>query len=85
MDEVKREIESVGGVYGVHNVHLWTPCSNINVLDAHGYYCETDARRFEEIKAEINRRPEKFRIRHSTLEFEWHKCGGCRIVQELRD
>lgn len=35
-DEVKREIESVGGVYGVHNVHLWTLCSNINVLDAHG-------------------------------------------------
>lgn len=53
VDEVIREVESVGGVNGVHNVHLRTPCSNIKVLDAHVYCCETDGRRFEEIKAEI--------------------------------
>ncbi len=41
-EAVIRDIESVAGVDGVHNVHLWSLCSNINVLDAHVYSCETD-------------------------------------------
>ena len=49
-EEVIRDIESVAGVDGVHNVHLWSLCSNINVLDAHVYSCETDLRKLEEIK-----------------------------------
>lgn len=84
-NEVLQEMESVPGVEGVHNVHLWSLCSNINVLDAHVYSCETDVRKIEEIKAEIKHRLEKFRIRHSTLEFECRKCDDCRPHQELRD
>jgi cobalt-zinc-cadmium efflux system protein len=83
--EVIREIESVAGVDGVHNVHLWSLCSNINVLDAHVYSCETDLHKLEEIKQEIKHRLEKYRIRHSTLEFECRECEDCRIVRELRD
>lgn len=84
-DEVIREIESVDGVDGVHNVHLWSLCSNINVLDAHIYSCETDARQIERIKTEIKHRLEKFRIGHSTLEFECSECDDCRRIRELRD
>ena len=78
-------MESVPGVDGVHDVHLWSLCSNINVLDAHVYSSVTDLRRLEEIKQEIKKRLEKFRIRHSTLEFESRECPDCRVVQELRD
>jgi len=84
-EEVIREIESVAGVDGVHNVHLWSLCSNINVLDAHVYSCEMDLHKLEAIKQEIKQRLEKYRIRHSTLEFECCECGDCRIVRELRD
>jgi cobalt-zinc-cadmium efflux system protein len=84
-EDVIGEIESVAGVDGVHNVHLWSLCSNINVLDAHVYCCETDTHRLEEIKTAIKLRLEKYRIRHSTLEFECCECGDCRIVRELRD
>jgi len=84
-EAVIRDIESVAGVDGVHNVHLWSLCSNINVLDAHVYSCETDLHKLEEIKLEIKHRLEKYRIRHSTLEFECCECGDCRIVRELRD
>ncbi len=84
-EEVIREIESVAGVDGVHNVHLWSLCSNINVLDVHVYSCETDLHKLEAIKQEIKHRLEKYRIRHSTLEFECCECGDCRIVRELRD
>jgi cobalt-zinc-cadmium efflux system protein len=83
--EVIREMESVPGVGGVHNVHLWSLCSNISVLDAHVYSCETDVHRLEEVREEIKHRLEKFRIRHSTLEFECRECADCRIVRELRD
>ena len=84
-EAVIRDIESVAGVDGVHNVHLWSLCSNINVLDAHVYSCETDLHKLEAIKQEIKHRLEKYRIRHSTLEFECCECGDCRIVRELRD
>ena len=84
-EAVIRDIESVAGVDGVHNVHLWSLCSNINVLDAHVYSCETDVHRLESIKEEIKHRLEKYRFRHSTLEFECCECGDCRIVRELWD
>jgi cobalt-zinc-cadmium efflux system protein len=84
-EEVIREMESVAGVEGVHNVHLWSLCSNINVLDAHVYSCDTDARNLEAIKTEIKHRLEKFKIRHSTLEFECRECADCRPHRELRD
>jgi cobalt-zinc-cadmium efflux system protein len=84
-EDVMADIESVEGVDGVHNVHLWSLCSNINILDAHVYSCETDTHRLEAIKTEIKHRLEKYRIRHSTLEFECRECEDCRIVRELRD
>jgi len=85
IDDVIRTITSVPGVAGVHNIHLWSLCSNINVLDAHVYSCETDAKKLEAIKEEIKHRLEAFRIGHSTLEFECHECEDCRPVRELRD
>ena len=85
MDEVIHDMESVAGVAGVHNVHLWSLCSNINVLDAHVYSDETDVRKLECIKEEIKHRLEKYRIRHSTLEFECRECGDCTRVRSLRD
>jgi cobalt-zinc-cadmium efflux system protein len=84
-DNVIRDIESVPGVDGVHNVHLWSLCSNINVLDAHVYSCETDVRRLDGIKEEIKHRLEKYRIKHSTLEFECEECRDCRVIRQLRD
>jgi cobalt-zinc-cadmium efflux system protein len=84
-EEVIRKMESVEGVDGVHNVHLWSLCSNINVLDAHVYSTETDARKLECIKKEIKNRLEEYKIRHSTLEFEYRECEDCQRVRILKD
>jgi cobalt-zinc-cadmium efflux system protein len=83
--DVIAAMESVPGVSGVHNVHLWTLCSNINVLDAHVYCCESDPEVQETIKAEIRHRLEAFRIGHSTLEFECRECSDARIFRALKD
>lgn len=73
-DNVIREMESVPGVEGVHDVHIWSLSSSIFVLDAHVYSCERDAHRIGKIKREIKERLERFRILHSTLEFECEEC-----------
>jgi cobalt-zinc-cadmium efflux system protein len=78
-DEVIRMIESVPGVAGVHDVHIWSLSSHIYVLDAHVYSCEPDLTRIEQVKGEIKRRLELFQILHSTLEFECEECRNAGI------
>jgi cobalt-zinc-cadmium efflux system protein len=73
-DKVIREILSVPGVLGVHDVHIWSLSSSIRVMDAHIYSCEQEAKENEKIKREIKSRLERFRIYHSTLEFECEEC-----------
>jgi len=84
-DAVVADMTSVKGVDGVHHVHLWSLCSDINVLDAHVYSCERDAEKIEQMKQEIKERLKKYRILHSTLEFECEECKDCAIVQHIMD
>lgn len=86
-DSVIREMESVPGVAGVHDLHIWSLSSHILVLDAHVYCCEPDVVRIEEIKREIKHRLEQFGILHSTLEFECVECrqrgsAACTLLPE---
>ncbi len=82
-DAMVRDMESVPGVDGVHDIHVWALCSHVNVLDAHIYSCERDIDRRDAIKEELKRHLEKFNIRHSTLEFECEECQDCRLVREV--
>jgi cobalt-zinc-cadmium efflux system protein len=86
-DEVIREITSVPGVKGVHDIHIWSLSSSIRVMDAHIFSCERDVMKNEEIKHEIKRRLGHFRIYHTTLEFECEECRdagnhACVLVRE---
>ena len=80
-DAVVADMTTVSGVEGVHHVHLWSLCSDINVLDAHVYSCERDVEKIEQMKQEIKDRLKKYRILHSTLEFECEECKDCAVVQ----
>jgi cobalt-zinc-cadmium efflux system protein len=84
-DAVIADMTSVNGVDGVHHVHLWSLCSDINVLDAHVYSCERDVEKVEQMKLEIKKRLKKYRILHSTLEFECDECKDCAIVQHIKE
>jgi len=79
-DAVVADMTGVNGVDGVHHVHLWSLSSDINVLDAHVYTCERDVGKIELIKREIKERLKKYRILHSTLEFECEECKECTLV-----
>ncbi|MCX6691502.1 MAG: cation diffusion facilitator family transporter [Methanoregula sp.] len=82
---VVADMTSVKGVDGVHHVHLWSLCSDINVLDAHVYSCEHDVERIEQMKQEIKERLEMYRILHSTLEFECNECKDCALVGQIKE
>ena len=82
-DAVVADMSSVSGVDGVHHVHLWSLCSDINVLDAHVYSCEKDVEKIDLIKREIKQRLKKYRILHSTLEFECNECKECALVEHI--
>ena len=84
-DAVVADMTTVKGVDGVHHVHLWSLCSDINVLDAHVYSCEKDVEKIETIKQEIKERLKKYQILHSTLEFECYECKDCALVENIQD
>jgi len=80
-DKLIRDIESVKGVESIHDVHLWSLCSNINILDAHIFTTETNVDRVEEIKREIKKCLRKYNVKHATLEFEWTECSSGEICK----
>ena len=82
-DAVVADMTTVKGVDGVHHVHLWSLCSDINVLDAHVYSCERDVEKIEQMKQEIKERLKKYQILHSTLEFECEECKDCALVEHI--
>ncbi|MCF6324022.1 MAG: cation diffusion facilitator family transporter [Gammaproteobacteria bacterium] len=77
VDEVVEVIESIEGVLNIHHLHLWQLDEHNNALEAHvviGDFGETESVKVL-IKAELGR---KFKITHSTLEFEVDHCNqGC--------
>jgi len=81
-DEVIQDILQVKGVQGVHHVHLWSLCSNINVIDAHIYTRVKLLSEIEKIKKEIKRKLKKYNIKHATFEFE---CEECIIPDEITE
>jgi len=73
-NDVIKDIERVKGVEGTHNVHLWSLCSNINIIDAHIFTNEPNMAKIEGMKEKIKKNLEKYNIKHATLEFECEEC-----------
>ena len=83
-DDVIKDIERVKGVQGAHNVHLWTLCSNINIIDAHVFTNEPKTSNIELIKNKIKKNLEKYNIKHVTLEFECKECIEKDKIKKLK-
>ncbi|MCL7474824.1 MAG: cation diffusion facilitator family transporter [ANME-2 cluster archaeon] len=73
-------VNSIDGVQDIHDIHLWSVCSNIHALSAHilvgdMHVCDT----VDLIDAINNVLAEKFNITQTTFQFESIECGRLLI------
>jgi cobalt-zinc-cadmium efflux system protein len=77
--ELVAAMQSVDGVTEIHHLHLWEIDEEHRALEAHVVVAASHLNRWLEIKHEIKRRlDERFRIQHSTLEFESQDEEACQ-------
>jgi cobalt-zinc-cadmium efflux system protein len=88
LDELTTELQSISGVREIHHVHLWEIDEHHRALEAHVVVDDEHIGRWTEIKQEIKLRlGERFRINHSTVEFESigeDACLPCRPAGSQR-
>jgi cobalt-zinc-cadmium efflux system protein len=76
LDKLTEDISSVEGVEGIHDLHVWSICSNVHALNAHLLVSAMSVKDTEKLTAEINRNlSEKYNITHTTLQYECTDCG----------
>lgn len=76
VEEMLDELRKIKGVKDVHHLHLWTITSGINAMSAHvlidDLLISSSAYILKEIKSLLHN---KYRIEHSTIQFECKFCG----------
>jgi cobalt-zinc-cadmium efflux system protein len=76
MDELLDELRKIQGVKEVHHIHLWTITSGINAMSAHvlidDRLISSSAHILKEIKSLLRN---KYKMEHSTIQFECESCG----------
>lgn len=83
-DNLVSDLEKIDSVEGIHDIHLWSICSNLNVMEAHIFTNIKDMEKIEYLKAKIKKELEKFNIQHSTLEFECEECTQKDKIEAIR-
>jgi cobalt-zinc-cadmium efflux system protein len=70
-------MESVAGVYAVHDVHLWTITTGMDAMS--GHVVVEDMNRSADILSTLNELlSERFGIAHTTIKLEQHR-HQCRM------
>ncbi|MEE2986954.1 MAG: cation diffusion facilitator family transporter, partial [Nitrospinota bacterium] len=73
--EVKQELKSIPDIKDIHELHIWSICSNIYALSTHALVSDQKINQAESILSEARERLEtKFNITHSTIQFESNPC-----------
>jgi cobalt-zinc-cadmium efflux system protein len=76
MEELLDELRKIQGVKEVHHIHLWTITSGINAMSAHvlidDRLISSSAHILKEIKSLLRN---KYKMEHSTIQFECESCG----------
>ena len=77
-DEIKTSMEEVREVEDVHHIHVWNLDENRIALEAHVVVTSNELQEVEVIKGKLKEILEnKFKITHSTLEFEYFIDSDC--------
>ncbi len=82
LSEVERELTAIPAIQNVHELHVWSICSNIYALSTHALVKDQKVNQVEAILSEArDLLKNKFNITHSTIQFESSPCqeNGCNM------
>ncbi|UCD10895.1 MAG: cation transporter [Nitrospinaceae bacterium] len=75
LGEVERELTAIPAIQNVHELHIWSICSNIYALSTHALVNDQKVNQVESILNEArDLLKNKFNITHSTIQFESRPC-----------
>ena len=78
-DKLEKALMEIDGVRGVHDIHIWSICSNIHAMSAHVLVDRIHVQQTEVLINKISGLVrERFHILHTTLQFE---CAECVIPE----
>lgn len=80
VDEVAKDLESVAGVSSVHDLHIWTLTSGMNVATAH-LVVDPSANAQDVLTTGQSVLQSKHRVEHATLQVESEPTKQCHEVQ----
>ncbi|MFA4934460.1 MAG: cation diffusion facilitator family transporter [Candidatus Methanoperedens sp.] len=82
-DKLSGVMMQIEGVKGVHDIHIWSICSNIHAMSAHVLVDRIHVQQTEVLISKINGIvKERFMIVHTTLQFECAECAPVEIGHE---
>lgn len=80
VQNVERELTAIPAIKDIHELHIWSICSNIYALSAHALVNDQTVNEIDSILNEVRGiLKEKFNISHSTIQFESSPCGQAGI------
>lgn len=71
-------LQSISGVLGVHDLHVWTISPDFIALSAHVLLEDQSLSLTQDILCKITDALAEFGIHHSTIQFECNDCGQCK-------
>jgi cobalt-zinc-cadmium efflux system protein len=83
LNQIIEEMKKVKNVLGVHHLHVWALCPNVNILTAHVYTSEPSLAEVKKIRKALNKKLRKFNILHTTFQFECKECADKRIIKGI--
>lgn len=82
-DTLTKIMMEIEGIKGVHDIHIWSICSNIHAMSAHVLVDRIHVQQTEALISKISRTvKERFRILHTTLQFECAECVPVEMGHE---
>jgi cobalt-zinc-cadmium efflux system protein len=82
--EVEKELTAIPAIREIHELHIWSICSNIYALSAHALVNDQKVNQVESVLGEIQALLRtKFNITHSTVQFESRPCQEGEVLCEM--